>query len=143
MAAASISAQRGRDFLIKIGDGASPPTYTTLGGLQSNDYSAALNPVDITNKGSNGWRELMPNGGVQQVTITGTGEFDANSAQFKIVKNAFFNRVLIQAEIIDQVGDRVYGYWAVASLKESGTYNGAQMYDITLESSGPIAGYIV
>lgn len=142
MGAQSIAAKKGRLFLIKLGDGNSPPTYTTLGGLRATDMTLNNAGVDITNKGSNGWRELLPDGGIQNVTLTGSGLFDANSAQQKQLKNAFFNRVLLQAEIVDENADRVYGYFHVSSYKESGAHNDAQMYDATLESSGAIAALI-
>lgn len=138
----SIQPGKGRAFLIQIGNGVSPPTYTTLGGLLSNDYTINGNAPDITNKGSGGWRELLADGGAAAVTITGSGEFDENSAQFKALKLAAFNRSFIQAQIIDQFGDRVYGWWLVSQLKESGAQNGAQMWDITLDSTGAVAALI-
>ena len=136
----SITAKKGRNFLIKINaTGVSPSAFTTLGGLRATDIALNGNPVDITNKGSGGWRELLPGGGVQQATISGSGVFDSASTEFKALQTAIMSApALIEAIVISDAGDKFIGTWAVTALRRSGAHDNAEMYDLTLESSGPI-----
>ena len=54
-----MAAEKGSAFLLKIGDGESPPTYSTIAGLRTTQLSVNGEPVAITNKDSGGWRELL------------------------------------------------------------------------------------
>ena len=54
-----MAAERGSAFLLKIGDGASPPGFVTVAGLKTTQLSINGDAVAITNKGSGGWRELL------------------------------------------------------------------------------------
>lgn len=134
----SISAQKGRAFLLKVATGASPTAYVTASGLRATDLTINGNPVDITTKTSNGWRELLPDAGVQQVDITASGVWDSSSAVLQQVQAAAVARTLIEAEIISGAGDRFIGTWDVSQFKRAGTHNDAETFDITLQSSGPV-----
>ena len=56
-------AEKGSAFLLKVGDGAATPVYTTLAGLRTTQLSINGDSVVITNKGSGGWRELLSGAG--------------------------------------------------------------------------------
>lgn len=135
---ASISAQRGRDFLLKVNTGTSPPTYNTVGGLRANDLSFNGNPVDISSKSSAGWRELMPGGGLRDMSVSGSGIFDSGNAAYAAMETAARTQALIEAEVVDQRGDTWSGYWAVATFKRSGPHDGVETFDVTLNSSAAI-----
>ena len=71
-----MAAQRGKDLLIKIGDGGSPETFTTVAGLRATTLSFNAQTVDVTNNDSvNMWRELLANSGVVSSAISGSGVF--------------------------------------------------------------------
>ena len=54
-----MTAQRGRDLLLKISDGASPEAFTGVAGLRATSLAFNSAMVDITNADSAGhWREL-------------------------------------------------------------------------------------
>ena len=44
-----MAAQKGADLLMKIGDGGSPESFTTIGGMRSTSLSMNDEMVDITN----------------------------------------------------------------------------------------------
>ena len=53
-----MAAQKGKDVLLKIGDGASPETYTTVAGLRARTLSLNAKSVDATDSDSSGrWRD--------------------------------------------------------------------------------------
>ena len=65
-----MSAQRGRDLLVKIGDGGSPETFTTVAGLRATTLSFNAQTVDVTNADSaNQWRELLAGAGVKAAAL--------------------------------------------------------------------------
>lgn len=134
----SIQAQRGRDFLLKVSPAGSPPNYVTVGGQRATDVSFNGNPVDISNKGSGGWRELMPDGGLRDMAVTASGIFDKSSVAYAAIETAARNQTLLECQMIDARGDAWSGWWAVNTFKRSGSHTDSEMFDIALASSGPI-----
>ncbi len=55
-------AEKGSTFLLKVGDGASTPVFTTVAGLRTTQLSINGDAVVITHKGSGAWRELTLRG---------------------------------------------------------------------------------
>ena len=70
-----MAAQKGSSLLVKIGDGASPEAFTTIGGLRSTSISLNDEAVDVTTMDSSNARTLLANGGIQTITISGSGVF--------------------------------------------------------------------
>ena len=68
-------AEKGSAFLLKVGDGAVTPVYSTVAGLRTTQLSINGDSVVITNKGSGGWRELLSGAGVRSVSASGAGVF--------------------------------------------------------------------
>jgi len=136
----SITAEPGRNFLLKISDGTSPTVYVSVAGLRMNDITINGNPVDITNKGSNGWQEMLPSAGVRSVDMAGNGVFDANvtAPLQKIMQSALNGGTFIEAEVISGFGDKFTGTWTCATFKRTGDYKDAELFDITMKSSGPV-----
>lgn len=139
----SVVAEAGRFIALYLGTGASPDTFVKVAGLRTTDLSINGNPVDITNKGSGGWRELLPGAGITQIDIGASGVFSKGDAKQAALLTAVINSptspVYIHAQILTGAGDTFTGWWVVASLKRSGTHNDAEMYDLSLQSTGPIA----
>ena len=80
-----MSAQRGRDMLIKVDISG---TMTTIGGLRSTTLTLNDEAVDITDKDSGGSRSLLPAGGVQSMTVSGSGVFIDSTAE-QTLRSAF------------------------------------------------------
>lgn len=135
----SIQAQKGRVFLLGVApNGVSPKVYTTVGGLRATGLSFNGNPVDITNKSSGGWRELLPDGGIKQMTFTGSGIFDASSVAFKELQAAAIGTALIEVQIESGSGEVFIITAAVSQFQRDGTHNDAETFSLTLESHGPV-----
>ncbi len=68
-----MAAQKGKDLLVKIADGAG---YTTVAGLRSRRIAFNAETVDITHTESAGrWRELLEGAGVKRASVAGRGLF--------------------------------------------------------------------
>lgn len=137
-----MAAQKGSALLIKIGAdntaAANADTYTTVGGLRSTSISHNEEAVDVTNKDSAGIRELLANGGVQSVSVSGSGVFtDATSET--TLKTAFGASAFSNYEIVIPDFGTYQGKFMIASLEYAGEYNGEVTYSVTLESSGTIS----
>ena len=68
-----MTAQKGKDLLIKIDDGGS---YVTIAGLRARRLAFNAEAVDITDAESAGrWRELLGGAGMQRASLSGGGLF--------------------------------------------------------------------
>ncbi|MDE2472435.1 MAG: hypothetical protein KGL35_27815 [Bradyrhizobium sp.] len=139
-AGTSITPEKGSAFLLQADlTGVSPTTYTTVTGARATDLTINGNPVDISSKSSNGWRELLPNAGIESLSITCSGVYDgANSVAQAFIEKAALNRTFINAQVVFGNGVAFSGTWAVHPYKTGGTHTEAQTFDFTLESHGPV-----
>jgi TP901-1 family phage major tail protein len=130
-------AEKGSAFLLKVGDGAATPVYSTMAGLRTTQMSVNGDAVVITNKGSGGWRDLLSGAGVRSVSVSGAGVFTGSLAETRL-KNSAFTGVLDDYELSFESGERVRGKFLVARLDYAGDFNGERSYTLALESSGPV-----
>ena len=132
-----MTAQKGSAFLLKIGDGASPPAYRTVAGLRTTQMSINGDAIVVTHKESGGWRELLSGAGVRSVSVSASGIFLGSEAESAIRANALAG--LVDAyELSFEDGEKLRGQFLVQRLDYSGDFNGERNYAVTLESSGPV-----
>ncbi len=68
-----MTAQKGKDLLIKIVDGAS---YVTVAGLRTRRLAFNAETVDITHaESANRWRDLLDGAGVRRASVAARGTF--------------------------------------------------------------------
>ena len=130
-------AEKGSAFLLKVGDGAEVPVYTTVAGLRTTQLSINGDPVTITNKGSGGWRDLLSGGGVRSVSVSAAGVFTGGTAEMRIKNNAL-SGVIDSYELSFESGERMQGQFLVTRLDYAGDFNGERSYTMALESSGAV-----
>lgn len=130
-------AEKGSAFLLKIGDGAPTPVFTTVAGLRTTQLSINGDPIVITNKGSGAWRELLSGAGVRSVSVSGAGVFTGSSAENRIKNNAL-SGILDDYQLSFESGERLQGRFLVTRLDYAGDFNGERSYTLALESSGPV-----
>lgn len=130
--------EKGASFLLKVGDGATPPNYTTIAGLRTTQVSIAGQTVVTTNKGSGGWRELLSGGGVRSVNVSGAGIFTGSAAEARLQGSAL-SGVLDDYQLSFESGARLQGRFLISRLDYSGDFAGERTYTVALESSGAVA----
>jgi TP901-1 family phage major tail protein len=133
-----MTAESGNAFLLKIGDGASPPTYSTVAGLRTTQLSIAGEMVAITNKDSGGWRELLSGAGTRTVSVAGAGVFTGSAAEARLKANALAG-IVDDYQLSFESGDRMQGRFLLTKLDYAGDFNGERTYTLALESSGQVA----
>jgi TP901-1 family phage major tail protein len=136
-----MAAQKGSAMLLKIGAdntaSAASDTYTTIGGLRTTSITQNEEAVDVTTIDDAGIRKLLANGGIQSVTISGSGVF-TDAASETTLESAFAASDFHNFQILIPDFGTYTGEFMVASLAFNGEYNGTVQYDVTLESSGTV-----
>jgi TP901-1 family phage major tail protein len=134
-----LAAQKGKDILLKIGDGADPEVFTTVAGLRARTISLNARSVDATDSDSAGrWRELLAGAGVRQASVSGAGVF-RDAASDALIRTAFFAQSADSWRLIVPDFGTLGGPFLVAALEYAGEHEGEATYAITLSSAGEIS----
>ena len=132
-----MAVQKGAEVLVKIGNGASPEVFTTIGGLRDTSISINQETVDVTTKDSARVRTLIAQGGVKSFTISGSGVFDDSASHTTLLgvldASTFTNFQFIMPDF-----NTFTGAFQVTSVEYSGTYNDSAQYSLTFESADTI-----
>jgi TP901-1 family phage major tail protein len=130
-----MSAQKGKDLLIKIADG---PGFTTVAGLRTRRLAFNAETVDITHSESVGrWRELLEGAGVKRAGVSGRGLFK-DAASDALVRQTFFDGAVKNYQIVIPDFGTVEGAFQITSLEFAGEHNGEVTYELSLESAGAL-----
>lgn len=132
-----MAAQKGSALLMKIGDGASPEAFTTIGGMRSTSLTLNDEMVDVTNKDSSGARTILAQGGVNSISVSGSGVF-TDSASETTLKGKFNVSALTNYQFLVPDFGTFTGSFMLTTLEYGGEYNGEVTYSFTFESSGTI-----
>ncbi|OYY64956.1 phage tail tube protein [Sphingomonas sp. 28-62-11] len=132
-----MAAEKGSAFLLKVGNGGSPVSYATIGGLRTTQLSINGEAVAITSKDSGAWRELLSGAGVRSVSVSGAGVFTGSAAEVRIKNNALAG-VIDDYRLSFESGETLTGRFLVTRLDYAGDYNGERSYTLNLESSGAV-----
>lgn len=128
-------AQKGRDLLLKIDNGSG---FSTVAGLRSKRLSFNAELVDVTDANSAGrWRELLGGAGVQRAAVSGGGIFK-DQASDGLVRSLFFAGTIVAWQIVIPDFGLVEGAFQIAALEYSGAHDGEVVFEIALESAGPL-----
>ena len=132
-----MTAQKGAAFLLKTGDGGSPPTYETVAGLRTTQMTINGDTVVVTHKESGGWRELLSGAGTRSVSLSAAGIFLGSEAEEAIRAHALAG-TLDEYELSFEDGAKMRGRFLVQRLDYAGDFNGERTYALQLESSGAV-----
>lgn len=136
----SIQGLKGRDCLLKVDiTGASPTVYTSFTGLRATSIKLNGNQVDISNKNSGGWQELLSDAGIRRIEMSCSGVYDGTAGQvFAYVEKAALSNAKIDAEIVFGNGVAFLGTWIISDYTIDAPYDNAQTYSLTITSHGPV-----
>jgi TP901-1 family phage major tail protein len=134
-----MTGQKGRDVLIKIGDGGDPETFATVAGIRAKTISLNARTVDGTSgESTDAWRELIAGAGVKSASVSGAGVFkDATSDQK--LQQSFFSQAARSFQLVIPGFGVLEGPFLIESLDYSGDHDGEAAFAITLASAGAIS----
>lgn len=134
-----MAAQKGRDILIKMGDGQPTETFTTIAGIRSRSVAINRENVDVTNSDSDTmWRELLADAGVRSMSVSGNGVYKSTAAEALVVTHMLTGTTHRNFEIIVPGLGKFAGPFHVASSELAGEYNGEVTHALSLESAAAI-----
>lgn len=129
-------AQKGRDLLLKVED---DQGFVTVAGLRTKRLAFNAQAVDVTDAQSAGrWRELLGGAGVQRASVSGSGIFK-DQASDGLVRSAFFSGSILSFQLVIPDFGTVSGPFQITALEYSGNHDGEVLFEIALESAGPLA----
>ncbi len=130
-----MTAQKGKDLLVKIEDGAG---FTTVAGLRTRRLAFNAETVDITHaESANRWRELLDGAGVKRASVSGRGLFK-DEATDALMRQTFFDGMVKNYQIVIPAFGTVQGAFQIGNLEFAGEHNGEVTYDVALESAGEL-----
>ena len=132
-----MTAQPASQMLLKTRASPSQP-YQSVGGLRTRRISLNHDAVDVTHAASfERWRELMADAGVRHAEIAGSGVFLDDAAD-ALVRAVFFAGNLPEWEIILPHFYKLNGRFLITNLTYKGEQHDEMVWDMVLESSGPM-----
>lgn len=129
----------GEQFLVKIGDGASPEVFTTIGELLATQLSINNSEVDFTNKDSQGWRELHGLSSIKSMQISGGCIYAGEASQEALEDAAMARPPTANFELIDGAGSVFTGNYQISNFEKGGPQEDVVRGTFTLASTGSVA----
>lgn len=134
-----MSGQKGRDVLIKIGDGGAPEAFVTVAGIRAKTISLNARTVDgTTGESSEAWRELIAGAGIKSASVSGAGVFK-DAASDAMLRTAFFAQAARTFQLVIPDFGTLQGAFLVESLDYAGDHDGEAAFAITLASAGALS----
>lgn len=124
-------ARKGSLFSIYTLDGTE---LRLLCGLQSTSVTVNQEGVDTTDNCSNGYRQMLEGAGVRSLSIAGNGI----SRNFGSILAAHVQNQQLYTLITNAAGQVYAGFCHISSIALSGAHNGADLFDIALESASRV-----
>lgn len=132
-----MTAQKGAAFLLKIGNGGAPETFTTLGGLRLTRFILDQQAVESTHRESGAWRALLAQAGTRAVSISGAGIF-TDAASEETARNYAFTGTIANYELAFGSNDKLSGPFLITRYERGGDHDAEEVYELTLESAGAV-----
>lgn len=127
--------QKGRDFLLKIGNGANPEVFSVIGAARTNQMQINNNPVDSTSMDSQGVQTMIGDAGVQTMEITIDGLFKDETAE-QTLRTAAFDRQSMAYQLAFPNGDMYEANFIIQDYTRGGTYDGLETFSATFVRNG-------
>jgi TP901-1 family phage major tail protein len=127
--------QKGRDLLLKIGDGGAPESFTTIGAARAAGMTLDNKPADATTMDGAGVQALNGAAGVQSMRVTLEGLFKDSAAE-EILRAAAFSRASVNYELVFPNGDKYAAAFVIESYTRTGEHDGLEAFSATLLRDG-------
>ena len=130
-------AYKGSLVLVKVGNGAIPEIFSTIGGLRVTGMELNNGIIDASNKELGIWRKLLGNAGQRSIRIRCSGIFTDNATEETVRECAFASSVN-NYQFIYASGDYFTGAFQITSYERGADLDEEEKYRISLESAGNI-----
>lgn len=134
-----MAGQRGRDVVVRIGDGGSPEAFAVVAGIRARTIALSTRLMEATTSQSpQAWRELIAGAAAKRIEVAGSGAFK-DAASDALLRTAFFagEAPRLQLEVADF--GVLEGPFAIAELNYGGEHDGEATFSVRLASAGAIS----
>ncbi len=143
----ALKPQAGRTFNLYKGAVADKDTTAILvGTVRTTGVSGSSENIEITNKASNNWREILPGEGVKSYSISIEGVWysddsvgDATLSPTETLQADFLDSSINPYFLENENGDAWHATWKISSFEASGDHNTELKFSATLDSSGEVS----
>ena len=134
-------AMNGTDVALAVEAVPEGGTFGVIAGIVSNSTTFNNGAIDITNKSSASFREIMAGEGLQTLDISGEFVFSSD-LNFEIMRTSYLEKSILLYRI--PRGTEVLQFAAyITSWSESSPDNDKHTVSISMQSSGPITDAVV
>lgn len=127
--------QKGRDLLLKIGDGGDPEVFSAIGAARTVAVSVNNRLVDNTAMDGDGFQGVQPDAGVQAMELMLEGLFRDAAAE-ETLRATTFSRTVRNYQLLFPNGDMYAAGFAVGDYQRGGSFDGLETFSVTLVRSG-------
>jgi TP901-1 family phage major tail protein len=130
-----MAAQKGKLFVIKIGDGEEPEVFTTLAGVRNLSLTINGEVIDVTTKDDASWRTLLEGNGIKtaSMSVEGIVKDTATETLLRSKINEAWNY-----ETVYPNGDKYAGTWVLTSFTDTGGHNDALTFSAQFENASAL-----
>lgn len=133
-----MSSQKGRDLLLKVGNGADPEIFTTIGAARTVSMVLNNQPVDKTGMASDGFQELQADAGVQSLELRLDGLFKDAAAE-EALRLAAFSRTAKNYQLQFPNGDVLEASFIIHDYNRRGSFDGLETFSVSFSRTGSSA----
>lgn len=108
-------------------------TYSTIAGSSEHTLTINNEAVDVSDKDSNRWRQMIA-AGARSLAVSMNG-FVSDDAEFEIMRIASRDDVILNYRVTYGNADTITGAFHIDSFEVAGAYNNAQSFTATLSSA--------
>lgn len=130
-----MTSQKGRDLLLKIGNGAAPEVFTTIGAARTTAMSIDNQAVDATTIADAGIQSMQGDAGTQSMKIRLDGLFKDSAAE-ELLRAAAFARANCNYKLYFPHGDHYAASFVIDNYSRTGTHDGLESFSVSLTRSG-------
>lgn len=126
---------KGRDLLLKIGDGEVSESFTTIGAARTLSLDLDNRLTATTSTADGGIDKYTASAGMQGLRLTLEGLFRDQAAE-ELLRLAAFDRLQRNFRLHYPNGDTYQAAFMVESYRRGGSYDGLEVFSVTLVRSG-------
>lgn len=125
----------GKDVLLKISDGASPPSFLTLGAARTTAFELGNDLAEVTPLGSAGAVTYSGEAGTRTARLALQGVFKDSAAEARL-RAVALAALTCRYLLVFPNGDSYEADFIVESYRREGSYEGLEMFSAAFVRSG-------
>lgn len=133
-----MGAEKGKNVLLKVGDGAGSEVFTTLGGQKSTKIQLGKETYDASDK-SIDWKKLLAGKKNATVTVQGVAQWPDTTGLDRLRAVFVDDDDTVNCRlVVNTSGDYWGGAFIITSCDLDGPDSGSTEYGVTLQAAGAL-----